>query len=406
MYRLSIRAVKALLIILNSLKEDFMAAKDPVLQFMEAHCELLGKDIKKLTVEALRSLFGHVYHIWRTFKPALGEEVGLKLYGNVWGELAKLGFAGAMQKFGLKEVKDLPTLGKIVQDCFTGVPALYVTKRNTKNEHVGHVLWCANPGYGPADNTYCRHDYYRQEVYLTYVYIWALIDEAKKNGLKDDVLVDLPSGRCRDGAACACQIILRTKDADPDRHLPEVENKFIDLEMGKQEPVAYVLKKQKRTFEEQGPATFSGFFAVDFFAWLQLFMNVKSDAEKIYTDLWKTFPPQWTKDARLDLEIGRVATAKELADVIAYCQKRKYIACNVTENADGSATLSAAADPFVQIADMFQAPKEYKKALIAMDKEFVADVLKETKMAKKATIKFVSHLAKGDEKTEIKVSVK
>jgi len=218
-------------------------AQHPLLPFMEAHGKLLGTSLKDLTVDALRSLFGHVYYIWRTFKPALGEEDGLKYYGNVWAELAKLGFAGAMAKFGLKEVKDLPTLGKIVEDCFTGVPALYITRRNEKDEHVGHVLWCANPAYGPNDNTYCRHDYYRQEVYLTYVYLWALIEEAKKSGLKEDVLVELPSGRCRDGSACACQIILRTRAANPDMPLPEVKKTFIDLEMGTQEPVSFVSAK-------------------------------------------------------------------------------------------------------------------------------------------------------------------
>jgi hypothetical protein len=383
-----------------------MAEKHPLLPFMEAHCKALNKSLKDLTVEALRSLFGHVYYIWRTFKPALGEEDGLKYYGNVWAELAKLGFAGAMQKFGLKEVKDLPTLGKIVQDCFTGVPALYVTKRDTQDEHVGHVLWCANPAYGPADCTYCRHDYYRQEVYLTYVYLWALIEEAKKNGLKEDIVVDLPSGRCRDGAACACQIILRTRNADPDRHLPEVKNQFVDLEIGKQEPVSYVLKKQKRSFGEQGPATFSGFFAVDFFAWLQLFTNVKGKAQKIYNDLWSNFPPMWSKDARIDLEIGRVKTANDLAQIIAYCQKKKYIAYNVSSDSDKKAVLTAEADPFVQVADMFQAPKEYKKALVEMDNDFIANILKETKMAKKAAAKFTSHIAKGDKKTELQITVK
>ncbi len=155
-----------------------------------------------------------------------------------------MSFDGAMAKFGLKEVKDLPTLGRIVEDCFIGVPALYITRRNTATEHVGHVQWCANPAYGPADCTYCRHDYYRQEVYLTYVYIWELIEKAKKAGLKEEILVDLPSGRCRDGAACACQIILRTRAANPDLPLPEVERKFIDLEMGDQEPVAYILKNR------------------------------------------------------------------------------------------------------------------------------------------------------------------
>ncbi len=380
-------------------------AKDPALQFTEAHAAALKKSTRQLLVDSLHSLFGHVYYIWRTFNPALGYDDAIKYYGNVWAALAKMGFDGAMQKFGLKEVKDLPTLGKIVQDCFSGVPALYVTKRNTDKEHVGHVLWCANPGYGPADNTYCRHDYYRQEVYLTYVYIWALIDEAKKNGLKEEVLVDLPSGRCRDGAACACQIILRTKSADPDRHLPEVANKFIDLEMGKQEPVLYVLKKQKRSVDEQVPATFIGFFVVDFTAWLQLYQNVKPRAQAIYNDLWRTFPPMWTKDARLDLEIGRVETAKELADVIAYCMKKKYIAYDV--KADGkTAVLTASADPFVQVADMVPAPKQYKDALVKMDSDFTAAVLKEVKMDKKAKVAFKSHMAKGAQTTTIEVSIK
>ncbi len=381
-------------------------AQHPLLPFMEAHCKLLNTSLKNLTVDALRSLFGHVYYIWRTFRPALGEEAGLKYYGNVWAELAKLGFAGAMAKFGLKEVKDLPTLGKIVEDCFTGVPALYITRRNEKDEHVGHVLWCANPAYGPADNTYCRHDYYRQEVYLTYVYIWALIEEAKKNGLKEDVLVDLPTGRCRDGSACACQIIMRTRAANPDMPLPEVKRTFIDLEMGMQEPVSYVLKKQKRSFEEQGPATFSGFFAVDFFAWLQLFQNVKGKAQQIYNDLWATFPPIWVKEARLELEIGRVKTAQDLARVIAFCMQKKYIGGTVTQADAKQAVVVAQADPFVQVADMFGAPKDYHKALVKMDESFIAGILKEAKMDKKATVKIKSHIAQGAPKTEITVTLK
>ncbi len=378
-----------------------MAASNP----LEPYCKALNKTLQELTVDALRSLFGHVYYIWRTFKPAMGEEMGLKYYGNVWAELARIGYAGAKQKFGLKEVKDLPTFGKIVQECFTGVPALYVTKRSTKKEHVGHVLWCANPAYGPADNTFCRHDYYRQEVYLTYVYIWALIDEAKKDGLQEEVLVDLPSGRCRDGAACACQIILRTKAADPDRHLPEIENKFIDLEMGKQEPVAYVLKKQKRSFEEQGPATFFGFFAVDSFAWAQINAYDKSKSQDIYNKLWQNFPENWVKEARLDLEIGRVTTAEELADVIMYCQKNKYIGFSKIESSENKVVIAAEIDPFVQVADMFKAPAGYKKALVDMDKDFVANILKETKTAKKAKAVFLSHIAKGDKKTEIQISL-
>ncbi len=383
-----------------------MASKSPELKFIEAHCKALDKSLKDLTVEALRSLFGHVYYIWRTFKPALGEEDGLKLYGNVWAALAGISFGNALRDLKIKEVKDLPTLGKIVQYCFTGVPALYVIKRNEKDEHVGHVLWCANPAYGPADCTYCRHDYYRQEVYLTYVYIWALIEEAKKKGLKEDILVDLPSGRCRDGAACACQIILRTRNADPDRHLPEVENRFVDLEMGNQEPVTYVLKKQKRRLEDQGPGSFIGFFAVDFLAWLQLYTHARKKSRDVYLKLWRTFPPMWVREARLECEIGRVKSVKELADVIIYCEKKKYTAYRVSSISEKSVVLTSEADPFVQVADMFNAPKAYRDALAEVDRDFVSNILKLTKMDKKAVLSFKSHMAKGAGKTEMEIKVK
>ena len=64
---------------------------------MEAHCKLLNKPLKGVTVDALRSLFGHVYYIWRTFKPALGEKDGLKYYGNVWAALADMSLTAPWQ---------------------------------------------------------------------------------------------------------------------------------------------------------------------------------------------------------------------------------------------------------------------------------------------------------------------
>jgi hypothetical protein len=268
------------------------------------------------------------------------------------------------------------------------------------------VLWCANPAYGPADNTYKRHDYYRQEVYLTYVYLWALIEDAKKAGLKEDILVELPTGRCRDGAACACQIVLRTRDADPARPLPEVDNRFVDLEIGDQEPVLYVLKKQKRTLEEQGPGTFLGFFAVDFLAWLQLNTYVKGQAQDIYLQLWNTFPPMWVKDAKIDLEIGKAKTIKDIAEIISYCQKQKYCAYSVKSTGKDTLTLTADADPFAEVGAMLQAPAGYNQALAKMDQDFVNNVLKAAKAEKIATATFTSHIAKGSKSSEIIIKMK
>ena len=114
----------------------------------------------------------------------------------------------------------------------------------------------------------------------------------------------------------------------------------------------------------------------------------------------------WAKEARLDLEIGRVKTARELADVVAYCEKKKYTAYQVSSSSKDSVVLTDEVDPFVQVADMLQAPKAYKDALLEMDRDFVANIIKEVKMGKKATARFVSHLAKGDKKTELEIKVK
>ena len=69
-------------------------------------------------------MYAHVYYIWRTFRPALGFDKGLETYGTVWDALAVASFQSGMQELGLKEVKDLPTFGKIVQFCFLGVPCV------------------------------------------------------------------------------------------------------------------------------------------------------------------------------------------------------------------------------------------------------------------------------------------
>ena len=68
--------------------------------------------------------------------------------------------------------------------------------------------------------------------------------------------------------------------------------------------------------------------------------------------------------------------------------------------------MTAAADPFVQVADMIQIPKQYKTALVKTDDDFIAAILKETKMDKKAKVKIKSHIAKGAKTTEITITVK
>jgi len=387
-----------------------MAKKNvsPFLPLAQKYAQELKMSLKDLSVAALHSMFGHVYYIWQSFKPALGFDKGLETYGTVWEALAVASFQGGMQALGLKEVKDLPTFGKIVQHCFTGVPAIYEIKRNWPTEHVGHVLWCANPAYGPVDNRFNRNDYYRQEVYLTYTYLRKLIEEAKKVGLKEEIEIELPSGRCRDGAACACQIVLRTSRGDKDIPLPEVKYCFIEEQMGNTEPLLYVLRKQKRSLEEQGPSTFLGFFYTDYLAWAGLEGGVNAKkATEVYLDLWRTFPPLWVKDARLDLWAGKPTTAKALADILSYCEKKKYMPYKVTRK-NGGITLTSPLNPYVEVMGAFGFKKgcSYFKVLTQRDQDFINQVLKEAKADKRFKATLSKALSEGDKVNQIVIAKK
>jgi hypothetical protein len=384
-----------------------MAKKNvsPFLPVMKKYARELDMSFNDLFVNLLRSMYAHVYYIWRTFKPALGFEKGLEAYGTVWDTLAVASFQAGMQELGLKEVKDLPTFGRIVQFCFLGVPALYYIKRNERDEHVGQILWCANPAYGPADPRFDRNDYYRQEIHLTYTYLRRLVAEAKKAGLKEDVEIELPSGRCRDGAACACQIVLRTPRADKSRPLPEVPYQFIEEEMGSTEPILYILKKQKRSPEYQGPNTFAGFFYTDYLAWagLEQAVTIKK-AEKIYLDLWRAFPSQWGKEARLDLWMGEPETVTDVAKLLIYCEKRKYMPYAVAKG-NGSITLKAALNPYVEVMEAFGFTKgcSYFATISKRDQDFVNQVLREVKADKRFKATLTKAISSGDKVNQIDI---
>jgi len=345
----------------------------PFLPLAQKYAKELKMSLKDLSVAALHSMFGHVYYIWQSFKPALGFDKALETYGTVWEALAVASFQGGMQALELKAVKDLPTFGKIVQYCFTGVPALYEIKRDWPNEHVGHVLWCANPAYGPADSRFQRNDYYRQEVYLTYTYLRKLIEEAKKVGLEDDI-----------------------------------ENRFIEEEMGNTEPLLYILRKQKRNLEEQGPSTFLGFFYTDYLAWagLESAVSVKK-ATEVYLDLWRIFPPLWVKDARLDLWAGKPTTTKAIADILTYCEKKKYMPYKVSKK-NGSITLSSTLNPYVEVMGAFGFKKgcSYFKVLTKRDQDFIDQVLKEAKADKKFKATLTKALSEGDKVNQIVIAKK
>jgi len=178
--------------------------------------------------------------------------------------------------------------------------------------------------------------------------------------------------------------------------------------MGDTEPLLYVLRKQKRSLEEQGPSTFLGFFYTDYLAWAGLESAVSAKrATEVYLDLWRIFPPLWVKDARLDLWAGKPKTAKGLADILMYCEKKKYMPYKVSQK-NGSVTLTSALNPYVEVMGAFGFKKgcSYFKVLTKRDQDFIDQVLKEAKVDKGFKATLTKAISEGDKVNQIEIAKK
>ncbi|RMF93210.1 MAG: hypothetical protein D6734_10660 [Candidatus Schekmanbacteria bacterium] len=166
------------------------------------------ENFEEFCLDATRAIFAHVYYTWKTLKAAMDPIEALDLYWKVWEGLAVVSFESAKQALGIKEVNDIPTLGRIFQYSFLAYPCLYNLEENTEDSHVGIIDFCPNPMYGPKDNHMDRLDYYRQEAELSRRYIWKLVELA---GMKDKVEADQDLFMCRDGSTDHCRIFIKKK---------------------------------------------------------------------------------------------------------------------------------------------------------------------------------------------------
>jgi hypothetical protein len=180
----------------------------------------LGYGRVEFAVACLQAMYGHVYYFWSVLKAELGHKQALETYGAVWESVNSTLFRQAAEELGIDKVTDISSMGRIIAHNFSSQSTLYETVENTPDRHVGRVLWCANPVYGPHDCLLKRHEYYRDaEVPLTIYSLEVMVKEAKRMGLKDDVEIAVPEARCRDGNACFCQIHLWRKGSP--RVMPE-----------------------------------------------------------------------------------------------------------------------------------------------------------------------------------------
>lgn len=382
--------------------------QNPLLESTKNYAQELGYDLSDMAVRVVRADMAHAYHIWETMRREFGPDKGFEFYYAIIDVLTAVLVSGAAASLGIKEVKDIPTLGRIVQSAMTTFPCYYETVTSSKDVHIGRVLWCVNPVYGPCDNFLDRHAYFRSEVAATIdPFLTGFVKYAKEHGLEEDVEIEVPQARCTDANARFCEFVLRRKGTPKigPTILPVEEKSFIEFETADEEPLLYILKKQGRTLEEQLPLSFLAFFLYDSATYDVLEKKLgKKRALELYHKLWLTYPADWTKEARLELEIGRVTSLEDLAKIIALCEKRKFISYQIVSKEDNQVILSGTSDPFIEMSTKFlgkEIGSNYLKAVASANQEFINRVVSEAKIADVAKTTVKRALAKGDDKNEI-----
>ena len=187
--------------------------------------------------------------------------------------------------------------------------------------------------------------------------------------------------------------------------MPEVQYRFLEDEMGTTEPILYVLKKQKRKIEDQAPLTFTGFFYTDYLAWKGLENAVEAKkAKDIYLELWRTFPPQWAKEARLSLWMGKAESLDDLGRILIFCEKRKYMPYGVAGK-NNALILTSELNPYVEVMSAFGVGKgcSYFDVVTQRDEDFITQVLKEVRGETKFAATMKRAISKGDGINEIEI---
>ncbi len=389
-------------------------SQNPLLESTKSYARELGYDLPEMAVHAIRRMIGHSYYIWKTMRREFGPDKGYEFYYAMVIKLTAGMVPGAAAFLGIEEVKDIPTLGKIIERGLTTFPVLYETVRNDKDVHVGRVPWCLNPTYGPCDSYVDRQAYFRHERDVTIdPFLKGYVQYAKEHGLKEDVEIDCPQARCTNADACFCEYVIRRKGTPEIKSTtPPVEEKsFIEFDIGDEEPLLYILKKQGRTVEDQLPLTFLGYFLYDSAAYDTFEERLgKEKGLELYYKLWLlAYPADWTKEARLELEIGRTKSLEELAKIIAFCEKRRFTSYQLASKGDNQVILSGTTDPFVEMSTKFLGKEvggNYLKAMASANQEFINQVVSEAKMAGVVKATLTRALARGDDKNEIVIERK
>ena len=315
------------------------------------------------------------------------------------------------EAMGIEEVKDIPTLGRMLQAGMTAFPVLYETVINTEDLHVGRVPWCPNTFYSPvAKHEMEMHSYFRSQVAITIDPLMTdFVRYAYDHGMDLEVEVNCPLARCTDANARFCEYVVKKKGS-PDYSptvMPVDEEAYVEFDMGDEEPLMYCLRKQGRSAEEQMPLNLLSFVLLDVGAYEAPAQILgENESLELYNNLWASRAEKWTKESRLELEIGKVSGLEDLARLIAHNQKRRFTPYQVQLHDDGKIILTGESDPFVALGAGVlgkEISDAYFQAVASGSQQLVDQVLREVNMDGKAKAAVTKSIARGDSKNEITI---
>jgi hypothetical protein len=177
-----------------------------------------------------------------------------------------------------------------------------------------------------------------------------------------------------------------------------------------EEPYLACLRESGRTIEEQGPTNFIGYFDIDYFLYKGLADELGDKiGQEIYRKLWAVYPEIWVKEAKLMLEIGKPQSLLEIADIITYCEKKKYTPYNIIEIFSDSFILESILCPFTEIATKIIGIKQdhsYFEAVYNRDEEFIINVIDKINMSSQLKLSIEKAICRGDEISRVVCKVK
>ncbi len=384
---------------------------NPLYDFAESLRNELAYQENDFAVRILYEELDHNFYIYRLLWKEFGPNKGLELYRpmiNVLTAGMPVAVAGAM---GLEEVKDIPTLGKMVEAGMTAFPVLYETAINTEDLHVGRVHWCPNTFYSPAARHEMEmHSYFRSQVAITIdPLLTGFVRFANEHGLDFELEVDCPQAMCTNANARFCEYVIQRKGLPrySPADMPVDEEAYVEFDMGDEEPLLYCLRRQGRSVAEQMPVNLLSFLQFDVGAY-EVLADVlgKKESLELYQKLWASRAAKWTKEARLELEIGKVSGLEDLARIIVHNQRMRFTPYRVESVDDGRVSLTGRIDPFVALGTSVLGKSmndDYFLAVRAGSEQLVAQVLRETNMEEKAKATVTKSMVGGDDRNEITI---